>query len=49
MKIQYCPICMQELEAKSNITYWCKLCKVSFHIMIEYHLDSPLLEIKNEN
>ena len=36
MKIQYCPVCMNEMVAVGMMTFRCPYCKVAFHIYIDY-------------
>ncbi len=36
MKIQYCPVCMNELIGVGMLAFHCPYCKIAFHINIEY-------------
>ena len=36
MKIQYCPVCMNEMVDAGIMTFKCPYCKVGFHISVEY-------------
>ncbi len=36
MKIQYCPVCMNEMIDVGMMTFKCPYCKVGFHISVEF-------------
>ena len=48
VKIQFCPICMQELIPISVMTFRCSYCMCAFYISVEYSIDSPWLVVKND-
>lgn len=45
MKIQYCPICTQELIEINGMKKVCPFCKAAFYITVEYSIDSPCLAV----
>ena len=49
MKIQYCPVCMNEMVAVGMMTFKCPYCKVGFHISVEFSVRDLVEAIKDRD